>query len=163
MASSEKYSIQIYWSVDDECFIATSEELPTLSAFGDTYEETISEVQEAMSVYLEVLGEEARPSPSTIESFSGQFRVRLPKSLHRRISETARREGVSLNTLIIKNLSESTVAAEISEHIMRDVKRTVPLLALVRVNAATGWNQDSIPFEVIKHADAVFDVIPGVT
>lgn len=162
MASSEKYSIQISWSNEDECFIAISDELPNLSAFGDTYDEVLHEIQEAMSGYLEVLGHEAKPEPLTLESYSGQFRVRLPRSLHKRLAIVAKREGVSLNTLIIKHLSESTLAAEISEHIIRDVKRTVPI-ALIRVNAATGWNRDSFPFEEVKPDEAAFEVIPGIT
>ena len=162
MASSEKYSIQISWSDEDECFIAISDELPNLSAFGDTYDEVLHEIQEAMSGYLEVLGHEAKPKPLTLESYSGQFRVRLPRSLHRRLAGVAKREGVSLNTQIIKHLSESTLAAEISEHIMQDVKRTVPT-ALVMVNADTGWNRDIHPFQVVIPDKAAFVVIPGIT
>lgn len=162
MASSEKYSIQISWSDEDECFIAISDELPNLSAFGDTYDEVLHEIQEAMSGYLEVLGHEAKPEPLTLESYSGQFRVRLPRTLHRRLAGVAKREGVSLNTMIIKNLSESTLAVEISENIMRDMKRTVPL-TLVRVNAATGWTGESHPFKVVIPDKAVFVVIPGIT
>ena len=122
-----KYSVQIQWSDEDDCFIATSEELPHVSAFGDTYDEAVKEFQEAMSVHLEVLGKEGQPEPLTLESYSGQFRVRLPRSLHRRLVMMARRENVSLNTLVIKLLSESTAAVEMSDGLVRGRKASVYL------------------------------------
>ncbi len=125
MADSIKYSIQIQWSDEDECFIAASEELLHVSAFGDTYDEALREFKEAMSVHLEVLGGENQPEPLTLESYSGQFRVRLPRSLHRRLVMMARREIVSLNTLVIKLLSESTTVVEMSGGLARGRKASV--------------------------------------
>ena len=46
------------------------------------------------------------PKPKSFHQYSGQFRMRLPKSLHAKLSETAEIEGVSLNTLAISYLSE---------------------------------------------------------
>lgn len=125
MTDSIKYSIQIQWSDEDECFIATAEELPHVSAFGDTYDEALREFKDAMSVHLEVLDKESQPEPLTLESYSGQFRVRLPKSLHRRLAMLARRENVSLNTLVIKLLSETTTAVEMSDRVVRGRKAGV--------------------------------------
>jgi len=110
-----KYSVQINWSEEDDCYIATSEEFPNLSAFGDTYEEVIQEFMTALGGFLEVIEETQLPDPVTIESYSGQFRVRLPRSLHRRLATLARRESVSLNTIVIKLLTESTTLAEVSD------------------------------------------------
>jgi predicted RNase H-like HicB family nuclease len=47
------------------------------------------------------------PLPSYPETSSGKFNVRLPKSLHRRLAESASHEGVSLNQLVLALLSES--------------------------------------------------------
>lgn len=115
------YSVQINWSEEDDCYLATSEEFPNLSAFGDTYEEVIQEFQIALGGFLEVLEEELLPNPITIESFSGQFRVRLPRSLHRRLVALARREKVSLNTIIIKTLSEKATTTELVQVIIDKV------------------------------------------
>ncbi len=38
-----KYSINVVWSDEDECYIATIPEFKGLSAFGDTQEEAIQE------------------------------------------------------------------------------------------------------------------------
>lgn len=58
-----KYEIDIFWSDEDAAFIAVVPELPGCSAWGETYEEALQEVQVAMSLYLETLQEEGRPIP----------------------------------------------------------------------------------------------------
>ena len=59
--------------------------------------------------YLNSLGEEGweLPEPRTIRRYSGQFRVRLPESLHGWLVEAAEAEGVSLNTFVVAKLSEA--------------------------------------------------------
>lgn len=41
-----------------------------------------------------------------LESFSGRLIVRMPRSLHKKLTETANIEGVSLNQYIIYKLSK---------------------------------------------------------
>lgn len=45
------------------------------------------------------------PEPLTLDQFSGRFALRMPKSLHRRISLLAKEEGVSLNQMIVYLIS----------------------------------------------------------
>ncbi len=40
------------------------------------------------------------------KEYSGQFRLRLPKSLHKHLVERAKAEGVSLNQLCVHILSK---------------------------------------------------------
>jgi hypothetical protein len=46
------------------------------------------------------------PSVEPAEGYTGKWQLRAPKSLHRRLAERAKREGVSLNTLAISLLAE---------------------------------------------------------
>ena len=46
------------------------------------------------------------PMPSYPEEYSGRFNLRLPRSLHRRLAEQARSEGVSLNQCVVALLAE---------------------------------------------------------
>jgi len=46
------------------------------------------------------------PSVEPAEGYTGKWLLRAPKSLHRRLAERAKREGVSLNTLAITLLAE---------------------------------------------------------
>lgn len=60
------------------------------------------------------------PSPLREDLYSGQFRVRVPKKLHRELVETAERNDVSLNTWVVYLLS-GRMAAE--EKRMRSAKK----------------------------------------
>lgn len=111
------YSVSIKWSDEDGGFIAIIPELVGLSAFGETREQAASELEIAAEAYLESLREagEAIPAPEKIEPFSGQTRVRMPKSLHAKLSHSAKNEGVSLNTYIISLLSGQQATKETNE------------------------------------------------
>ncbi|MBC2715672.1 MAG: toxin-antitoxin system HicB family antitoxin [Desulfobacteraceae bacterium] len=106
----DKYSISIQWSDEDKGYIATVPELKGLSAFGTSKDEAFNELQIAKKAYLEVFEEDGceLPEPDLLKDYSGQFRLRLPKSLHAYLSKKAEKEDVSLNTLIISALSEGS-------------------------------------------------------
>ena len=61
-----KYAIEIFFSDEDEGFIAVVPELPGCSAFGETEEEALGEVKVAIDLWLEIAREEGReiPEPS---------------------------------------------------------------------------------------------------
>jgi len=61
-----KYAIEIFFSDEDEGFIAVVPELPGCSAFGETEEEALGEVKVAIDLWLETAREEGReiPEPS---------------------------------------------------------------------------------------------------
>ena len=48
-----KYTIHIFWSDEDEGFIAICDEFPGLSAFGETREEALKEAQIALRLTIE--------------------------------------------------------------------------------------------------------------
>ena len=103
-----KYSINVIWSEEDGCYIATIPEFSGLSAFGDTQGEAIQEALVALEGFVEVYKEDNIPLPKakTHIPHSGQTRLRLPKSLHAALAEEAKLEGVSLNTYIINVLAK---------------------------------------------------------
>ena len=98
-----KYGFRIVWSDEDEGYIATSPEFPGLSAFGETQEEALAEAKVAQELFIEDMRERGEELPRPLEAtqFSGQFRVRLPKSLHRQASELAAEDNVSLNQFVV--------------------------------------------------------------
>ncbi|MEW5949811.1 MAG: toxin-antitoxin system HicB family antitoxin [Thermodesulfobacteriota bacterium] len=103
-----KHSVLIQWSEEDTAFIATVPELEGLSAFGSTPEKTVKELSIAKKLYLDVLEEDGEevPEPDILKPFSGQIRLRLPKSLHASLSNAAKKEGISFNTYVVQLLSE---------------------------------------------------------
>lgn len=60
---SNRYAIQIFWSEEDEGFIAICQEFPGLSAFGETREEALREVQTALDLMIETYRENSIPLP----------------------------------------------------------------------------------------------------
>jgi predicted RNase H-like HicB family nuclease len=103
-----KYSFDIAWSQEDEGYIATCPEFPGLSAFGENPTTALAEAEIALLGFIDTYEEQRipLPKPDVRQAYSGQFRVRVPKSLHGKLAEQAKREGVSLNTLIVSYLSE---------------------------------------------------------
>ncbi len=61
-----KYAIEIFFSGEDEGFIAVAPELAGCSAFGETEEEALGEVTVAIDLWLETARGEGReiPEPS---------------------------------------------------------------------------------------------------
>jgi len=83
-------------------------ELDGCQSHGDTFEEAFQSLQEAMEGWLEVKLEhgDVIPMPVSKENFSGKFILRIPKSLHKKLSIEAQREGVSLNQYALYKLSK---------------------------------------------------------
>jgi len=58
-----KYEVIIYWSKEDEAFIAEAPELPGCSADGATYQEALSNVEVIIKEWIETAKELGRPIP----------------------------------------------------------------------------------------------------
>ena len=58
-----RYAIEIFYSEEDEGYIAVVPELPGCSAFGETEEEALGEVKTAMNLWLETAKKERRKIP----------------------------------------------------------------------------------------------------
>jgi predicted RNase H-like HicB family nuclease len=59
----DKYEIIIYWSDEDQAFIAEVPELPGCMAHGDTHESALAEVREAMDLWTKTAREFGDPVP----------------------------------------------------------------------------------------------------
>ena len=58
-----KYEIIIYWSKEDQSFIAEVPELPGCAADGATYREALSNVEVIIQEWIETAQEQGRPIP----------------------------------------------------------------------------------------------------
>ena len=83
--------------------------LPGCMSDGSTVEEAIVNGFDAVQCWISVAKEKGReiPLPGEIENQSGKWVQRVPRSLHARLTKQAKREHVSLNTLVVSILSES--------------------------------------------------------
>ena len=57
------------------------------------------------------------PPPSYPAEYSGKFVLRLPRSLHRTLAESAAREGVSLNQYAVSLLARNDAVARIERRL----------------------------------------------
>lgn len=98
------YHIEIIRDDDEENpgWVARVIELPGCITQGDTFEELGEMIDDAMRSWISIALEDGIPvpEPAPDEVYSGKFVVRLPRSLHRQLAQTADREGVSLNQFI---------------------------------------------------------------
>lgn len=57
------YHIDVFWSDEDDCWIANVPDLKYCSAHGETPAEAVAEAQAAMSLWLVVAAERGMPIP----------------------------------------------------------------------------------------------------
>jgi predicted HicB family RNase H-like nuclease len=102
-----RYSVVVVWSDEDGEYIATSPEWPDLSWLASSEPEAIGGLRAVIRDAIGVLKEEGAPipPPRPQPTYSGQVRLRMPKSLHQAMAARADQEGVSLNTLALTYLS----------------------------------------------------------
>lgn len=59
----DRYEIILYWSAEDDAFIAEVPELPGCMAHGDTQEEALANVKDAMRLWVDTAREFGDPIP----------------------------------------------------------------------------------------------------
>jgi antitoxin HicB len=84
-------------------------DLPGCMSDGDSIEEAVANGYDAVQCWITVAKEKGRdiPEPSELENQSGKWVQRVPRSLHAKLTRQAKREHVSLNTLVVSLLSEA--------------------------------------------------------
>ena len=93
------YRLEIVPDPDEGGFAARYPELPGCITVGETVEEAAANALDAKRAWLEAAIEDGVQigEPVAENSYSGQFKLRLPKSLHRQLAESAKEEGISMN------------------------------------------------------------------
>lgn len=94
---------------EDGTWFARIVELPGCMTEGDTPEEAIHNLREAMDLWVRTALEDGQPIPEALHDreFSGKFVVRIPPDLHRDLTRRAMSENVSLNQHIVAALARS--------------------------------------------------------
>ena len=107
------YTIELTPDTDEGGFVASYPDLPGCLSIGDTAEEAVANAIDAKRAWLEAALEDGVEiqEPSSLKDYSGQFKLRIPRSLHKSLAERSREEGVSMNQycvyLLTKNNAEN--------------------------------------------------------
>lgn len=123
-----KYGVRISLLSEDDGggYFIEVPDLPGCMADGDTLEEAIANIKQAIEIWIKAAKEvsKAIPEPKyyTDEGrYSGKLTVRMPKDLHRELAQAAEEQGVSINQLIIyylaKGIGKDSIAAGMSKEI----------------------------------------------
>src|SRR5215216_5880455 len=83
-------------------------DLPGCMTQVETLEEVGVAAREIRHLWIQTQYEDGFhiPLPTYSEAYSGRFNVRIAKSLHRRLVESAERDGVSLNQYVMSLLDK---------------------------------------------------------
>jgi len=105
-----EYSISLRPLTEEEGggWLAEIPDLPGCISDGETPEEALKNLESAKRTWLKTAlkrGQEIPLPKPREEEYSGRLTLRMPRSFHRRLAQTAEREGTSLNQLILNLLS----------------------------------------------------------
>lgn len=108
VAKSDRYTYRITWSKEDNEYVGLCAEFPGLSWLADTQ---VTALQGISDVVAEVIPDmesngEAIPQPLSDKHYSGNFMVRIPPYVHRKLAVEAAESRVSINRLISAKLAE---------------------------------------------------------
>ena len=106
------YRLELVPDTEEGGFVASYPELCGCLTSGETAEAALKNAQDSKREWLAAALEDGYeiPEPTSDDEYSGQFKLRLPKSLHRALAENSKREGISMNQyclyLLTKNNAE---------------------------------------------------------
>jgi antitoxin HicB len=106
-----RYPAEVFWTDEDEGFIAIAPDLPGSSAWGATEAEALAELRDAIVAWIEAARAAGNvvpdPSPPRLpDQFSGKYLLRMPRELHADLSRSADQQGVSLNQYLVYLLTK---------------------------------------------------------
>jgi predicted HicB family RNase H-like nuclease len=103
----DRYTYRVSWSEEDNEYVATCVEFPSLSHLAPAGADALCGIQALAADVVEDLraNGEPIPEPLSARTYSGHFVTRVPGELHRKLAIEAAEQGVSLNRLVATRLS----------------------------------------------------------
>ena len=105
-----RYTYRVTWSTEDEEFVATCLEFPSLSWLAPTQEAALGGIRDLVNEVVADLGStgESVPEPLSTRTYSGKFNLRVGENLHRRLAIQAAQEHLSLNQYVVRRLYDAS-------------------------------------------------------
>lgn len=103
------YRMEIIPDTVEGGFAVRFPELPGCLTCGDTLEEAVRNAAGCKKEWLIAAMEEgiSIPEPVSEDEYSGQFKLRIPKSLHKSLAEHSKAEGISMNQYCLYLLAKN--------------------------------------------------------
>lgn len=103
------YKLEIIPDTEEGGYVASFPDLPGCLTVGDTIEEAIKNAEDAKRAWIEAALEDGVVihEPNDLDKYSGQFKLRIPKTLHKSLAEHAKAEGISMNQYCLYLLTKN--------------------------------------------------------
>ena len=106
------YRMEIIPDMEEGGYTAKFPDLPGCLTCAETIEELVESASDAKKVWLTAALEDgieiAEPQQeSDLLDYSGQFKLRMPRSLHKSLSVHAKQEGISMNQYCLYLLAKN--------------------------------------------------------
>lgn len=103
------YRMELIPDVEEGGYAVRFPELPGCFTCGDSMEEAIANAIDCKRTWFEAAIAQGLDiaKPASTEEYSGQFKLRLPKSLHKSLAEHSKAEGISMNQYCLYLLSKN--------------------------------------------------------
>ena len=103
------YRMEIVEDEEEGGFVVSYPDLPGCITCGETIERAVQNALDAKRTWIEAALEERIEiyEPDSLENYSGQFKLRIPRSLHRSLAEHSQKEGISMNQYCIYLLTKN--------------------------------------------------------
>ncbi|MFE4543423.1 type II toxin-antitoxin system HicB family antitoxin [Arthrobacter sp. NPDC056727] len=100
------YRYSVAWSPEDEEYVATVTEFPSLSWLDTDKEEALRGLERLLQEVVADMAEngEEIPLPFAERKYSGNLKVRVSPEKHRQLAISAQEQGVSLNRYLTERL-----------------------------------------------------------
>ncbi len=101
------YRMEIVEDKQEGGFVVSFPELPGCITCGETIESAIANAMDAKKSWLEAALEQGIEIADDLKKYSGQFKLRIPRSLHKSLAEHSKKEGISMNQYCVYLLSRN--------------------------------------------------------
>jgi len=117
------YKVEIIEDKEEGGYVFSCPELKGCFTCADSIQEGFEMLEDAKKCWFTACIEDEIPipEPNAINEYSGQFKIRIPKSLHKTLAERSKQEGVSMNQYCLYLLSNG-VNGSVNNYIQFDNK-----------------------------------------
>lgn len=104
------YKIEIVKDGNEDGYVLSIPELKGCLTIADDLEIGMKMIEDAKRQWFMAALESGYEIsvPNKLEKYSGQFKLRLPKSLHKELAERSKQEGISMNQYCLYLLSKNS-------------------------------------------------------
>jgi len=104
---TDHYTYRVTWSPEDGEHVGLCAEFPSLSWLADTPEAALAGIRTLVAEVVADMSKAGETPPAALaeREYTGEFRVRIPPELHRKLVLQAAEQNISLNRLASAKLA----------------------------------------------------------